>query len=117
MNTDKIYAESIVNEYSLKETSKVMALKKLDRRAKRGANIFTYCFGVVSSLLLGTGMCLCMEQISFGEHSFLFGIVIGAVGIIGCSVNFSIYKAIKKSGMKKYAADILALAKDISEEK
>ena len=32
MNTDKIYAESIVNEYSAKKTSKVVALKKLDAK-------------------------------------------------------------------------------------
>lgn len=34
MNTDKIYAESIVNEYAPKDTSKVVALKKLDAKAK-----------------------------------------------------------------------------------
>lgn len=28
MNTDKIYAEAIANEYSVKDTSKVVALKK-----------------------------------------------------------------------------------------
>ena len=30
MNTDKIYAEAIANEYAPKDTSKVLALKKLD---------------------------------------------------------------------------------------
>lgn len=34
MNTDKIYAESLVNEYSKKATSKVVALRKLDKRQK-----------------------------------------------------------------------------------
>ncbi len=33
MNTDKIYAEQIANEYSPKETSKVVDLRKLDRLA------------------------------------------------------------------------------------
>lgn len=40
MDTNKIYAEAIVNEYSEKKESKVMALKKLDRKAKLPANIF-----------------------------------------------------------------------------
>lgn len=31
MNTDKIYAEAIANEYSVKNTSKVMALKNLTK--------------------------------------------------------------------------------------
>ena len=30
MNTDKSYAESIANEYSIKNDSMVVALKKLD---------------------------------------------------------------------------------------
>ena len=35
MNTDKIYAEAIANEYAPKETSKVKALKRLDKKAKK----------------------------------------------------------------------------------
>lgn len=42
MNTDKIYAEQLANEYAPKDTSKVVALRKLDARAKRPAGIFTY---------------------------------------------------------------------------
>lgn len=60
MNTDKIYAEAIANEYAPKEASKVLALKKLDMKAKSKANIFAYTFGVVMALVLGTGMCLSM---------------------------------------------------------
>ena len=39
MNTDKIYAESIANEYAKKDEKKVVALKKLDKKAKRPSNI------------------------------------------------------------------------------
>lgn len=39
MNTDKIYAEHLANEYAPKNDSKVVALRKLDRRAKLPANI------------------------------------------------------------------------------
>lgn len=35
MDMDRIYAEAIANEYAPKNTSKVMALKKLDRKAKK----------------------------------------------------------------------------------
>lgn len=34
MNTDKIYAEQLANEYAPKDTSKVVALRKLDAKAK-----------------------------------------------------------------------------------
>lgn len=55
MNTDRIYAESIAKEYAPKDNSKIVALKKLDNRAKLPAVIFTYSFGIVSSLVVGLG--------------------------------------------------------------
>lgn len=116
MNTDKIYAEAIVNEYSPKDTSKVVALKKLDRKAKSKANIFAYSFGVIASLVLGVGMCLSMNVIGNGSFMMILGIVIGIIGIIGISVNYPIYKRLLESGKKKYSFEIMQLAKEISEE-
>lgn len=55
MNTDKIYAESIAKEYAPKETSKVVALRKLDNKAKRPANIFAYTFGIISAFTTHSG--------------------------------------------------------------
>ena len=81
MNTDKIFAEAIANEYAPKKTSKVVALKKLDRKAKNPANIFAYSFGVIMSLVLGTGMCLSMKVIGSGTAAmFVLGVIIGIIG-------------------------------------
>ena len=116
MNTDKIYAEQLVNEYAPKDTSKVVALRKLDVKAKLPANIFTYTLGVISALVFGTGMCLAMGQIGSGTTgSFVLGIIIGIVGMVGMGVNYPIYKRILESGKKKYAFEIMELAKEISE--
>lgn len=115
MNTDKIYAEAIANEYAPKETSKVKALKRLDRKAKCAANIFGYTFGVIMALVLGAGMCLSMGVLGSGQTTFIAGIIIGVIGIIGVSVNYSIYKKLLENGKQKYAADIMLLAKEISE--
>ena len=116
MNTDKIYAEHIANEYSKKETGKVKQLKKLDAKAKVPANVFTYSFGIASSLILGTGRSLAMGVIGSGVAGLIAGIVIGVVGLVGCGVNYPIYKKMLKKGKDKYASDILRLAKEISEE-
>ena len=113
MNTDKIYAEQLANEYAPKDTTKVVALRKLDARAKLPATVFTYSFGIISALVLGIGMCLAMGQIGSGSTgSFVLGIVIG---IIGMGVNYPIYKRILENGKKKYAFEIMELAKEISE--
>ena len=117
MNTDKIYAEQLANEYSPKGTSKVVAIRKLDARAKRPAHIFAYTFGTVSSLIFGTGMCLAMGQIGNGSTtSFILGIIIGVIGMAGIGVNFPIFKRILENGKKKYAFEIMELAKEISKE-
>lgn len=117
MNTDKIYAEAIANEYSVKNASKVVALKKLDRKAKTPANIAAYSIGVISSLILGVGMCLSMEVIGAGSaFTMVLGIILGIIGIAGVSVNYPIYKKLLKSGKEKYAADIIRLAGEISGE-
>ena len=67
MNTDKIYAEQLANEYAPKDTSKVVALRKLDAKAKLPANVFTYTFGIITALVAGVGMCLSMKVIGNGS--------------------------------------------------
>ena len=117
MNTDKIYAESIAKEYAPKENSKIVALRKLDKKAKRPANIFAYTWGIIFTLVLGTGMCFAMQVIGSETIHMMMGIIVGIIGIVGCSVNYPIYKKILKKGKKKYAYEIVELAKQISEGK
>lgn len=117
MNTDKIYAEAVANEYSVKDERKVVALRKLDRKAKRPASIFTYTFGVIAALVLGVGMCLSMKVIGDGSTACMAaGIVIGLAGTAMASVNYPLYKKMLAKSKNRYAADILRLAKEISEE-
>ena len=114
MNTDKIYAESIAKEYAPKDNSKIIALRKLDAKAKLPATIFTYACGIISALVFGTGLCLAMQVIG---NSMLLGIIIGIVGMLGCGINYPIYKKMLENGKKKYAYEIVELAREISEKK
>ena len=105
MNTDKIYAEHLANEYAPKDDSKVIALRKLDARAKLPATVFTYSVGILSALIAGVGMCLSMNVIGNGSSiSFVFGVIIGLVGLAGMGINYPVYKK------------MLELAKEISGE-
>ena len=116
MNTDKIIAESIAKEYAPKDNSKIVALKKLDNKAKLPATIFTYTCGIVSALVFGTGMCLAMQVIGSGIAGMIVGIIVGIIGLIGCGVNYPIYKKMLEKGKTKYAYEIVELARQISEE-
>ena len=117
MNTDKAYAEKVALEYAAKETSKVVALKKLDRKAKMGALVFGYSFGIVMTLLLGVGMCFSLQVIGSGDlWQNILGYVVGILGIVGVSVNYFIYQKILAKGKQKYGSDIIALANEIAKE-
>ena len=117
MNTDKIYAEQLANEYAPKDTSKVVALRKLDARAKLPATVFTYTFGIITALVTGAGMCLSMNVIGSGTTAmFVLGVIIGIIGFAGMGANYPIYKKLLAKGRQKYAFEIMELAKEISEK-
>ncbi len=117
MNTNKIYAESIANEYAPKNESGVIALRKLDRKAKMPAAIFAYTFGIISALILGAGMCFSMNVIGAGTtNTFVIGIILGIIGLIGAGVNYPIYRRILDESKRKYASDIIMLANKVSAE-
>ena len=117
MNTDKIIAQKIASEYAPKNTRKIIALKKLDKKAREVPQIFALTFGIISSLIMGTGMTLAMGVIGNNTiTTILIGIAIGLVGIFGVSINYFIYKKLLEKAKNKYGSDIIRLAKEITEE-
>ncbi len=116
MNTNKVYAERIASEYTKKEDSKVVALKKLDHKAKSFAINFSITFGTSMLLIFGLGLTLAMKVIGANNNlNFIIGIIIGIIGLIGISINYPIYKKLLSKGKEKYGQDILKLAKEISD--
>ncbi len=111
----KTYAEEIRGRYADKSgpETKLEQLRRLDEAAQRPAKIFAFTFGVLGALVLGVGMCLAMEVI--GSLPVL-GIVIGTAGIAMVSANYPLYKAIRRSGRRKYAARILSLSDELLHE-
>lgn len=116
-NLDTVYAERIASEYAQKPASKLIALKKLDRKAKLPATVFTYTFGILGTLVFGTGMCLAMGVIGTGlPFALPLGVAVGLVGMAMVAVNYPIYKKMLANGKEKYAFDIMELAKEIAAE-
>ena len=110
MQTNQInQINKIKEDYIEKEQTNFDKLKELDKKVKRPAQIFAYVFGSISSLILGTGMCLAMKVIG---NAMALGIVIGVVGIALVSGNYFIYKKILSSRKNKYKTQVLALADD-----
>ena len=116
MNTDKIYAESIAKEYAPKDNSRIIALKKLDSKAKLPATIFAYSFGILSCLVAGLGMCLSMQVIGGTLPLTVLGLILGVAGFACCGINYPIYRKLLERGKAKYAYEIVELARQISEQ-
>ena len=117
MNTNKTIAEKIASEYEVKKTSKIVALKKLDAKAKLMPTIFTYTYGIISTLLFGAGFSFIIKVIGDGTMLYnVIGYILAILGLIGICTNYLIYTKILANSKKKYANDIVTLAKEIEED-
>ncbi len=119
-NDQEFLVQKIRTQYMEKENTHLNALKELDAKVKRPANIFAYVFGSVGAIVMGSGMSLVMTDIGekLGmESTMTAGIVIGVVGMLMAIVNYPIYKRILSSRRKKYADQIMKLSEEIMEQK
>ena len=116
-NDQQFMAQKIRMQYMEKTPSELDALRELDAKVKRPANVFAYTFGSISAIIMGAGMSLVMtpiaEQLGLTFDPMIPGIVIGVVGMILAIVNYPIYKGILGSRKKKYGAKILELSNQI----
>ena len=115
-NDQQFIAQKIRTQYMEKTPSELDALRELDAKVKRPANVFGYTFGSISAIIMGAGMSLVMTDIGaiIGITSALVpGIVIGVVGLGMALLTYPIYKRILNSRKKKYSAEILSLSDKI----
>ena len=108
--------QKIRTQYTEKEHTQLDALKTLDTRVKRPANIFAYIFGTIAVLIMGTGMSFVMTDIGsiIGvANETALGIVIGVIGMVMVIMNYPIHKKILVSRRQKYANQIIALSDEL----
>lgn len=115
-NDQEFLVQKIRTQYTEKEHTRLDALKELDAKVKRPANVFAYVFGGIGAIVMGSGMSLVMSDIgdTLGmENPMVPGIVIGVAGMLMAIVNYPIYKGILTSRRKKYADQVMKLSDDI----
>ena len=115
-NDQQFIAQKIRTQYMEKTPSELDALRDLDSKVKRPANVFAYTFGSISAIVMGAGMSLVMTDIgaTIGIASALVpGIAIGVVGLGMALLTYPMYKGILNSRKKKYGAEILELSEKI----
>ena len=115
-NDQQFIAQKIRTQYMEKTPSELDALRELDSKVKRPANIFGYAFGSISAIVMGAGMSLVMTDIgaTIGITSALIpGILVGVLGLGMTLLTYPMYKGILNSRKKKYGAEILNLSDKI----
>ena len=115
-NDQEFLVQKIRTQYTEKQHTELDALKELDAKVKRPANVFAYTYGSVSAIVMGTGMSLVMTEI--GEiiglaNAMVPGIVIGIAGMGMALTTYPIYKKMLSVRKKKYAPEILKLSEKI----
>ena len=115
-NDSQFLVQKIRTQYTEKQHTELDALKALDAKVKRPANVFAYIYGCVSAVIMGAGMSLVMTEI--GEviglaNAMVPGIAIGVVGMGMALTTYPIYKKILNSRKKKYAPEILKLSEKV----
>ena len=108
--------QKIRTQYTERENTQLDELKALDKKVKKPANVFAVVFGIISAVVMGSGMSLVMTDIGsiVGIESPMFpGIIIGVVGLVMALLTYPMYKKILNSRKKKYANEIIKLSDNI----
>ena len=85
-------------------------LRRLDAGVTRKGTIVALSLGSVSCLLLGLGMCCSMVWM---ERWFVFGIVIGLIGVSGMAAAYPVFIRITKRERERIAPQILKLTEEL----
>ena len=115
-NDQQFMAQKIRSQNMEKTPSELDALRELDAKVKRPANVFAYVFGSISAIIMGAGMSLVMTDIGATvgiANALVPGIAIGVIGMAMALLTYPMYKGILNSRKKKYGAEILKLSDKI----
>lgn len=101
------------------EVNKLEQLRRLDYGVTKKATIISLSVGILSVLVMGSGMSLVMtdlgEKIGIARTS-LIGVLIGIVGMIGVILAYPLYRRIIEKERKKIAPQILKLTDELSQK-
>lgn len=107
--------ESIRKKYLPQEENKLELLRRLHRSASEKAQAWSIATGVIGTLVLGTGMSLCMTELGamLGDPVLMIGILVGTVGIVLVALAYPVYNRVLKKQRQRIAPEILRLTDEL----
>ena len=116
MKDQEFIVQKIRSRYTEAEHTDLDALKALDAKVRKPANVFAYICGSIGAIIMGAGMSLVMTDIGtmLGmTETVIPGIAVGSAGLAMVLTTYPIYKKILNSRKKKYAGKIMELSERI----
>lgn len=93
---------------SPKEEDKIETLRRLDESVTTKGTVVSLIFGIVGTLIFGTGMCCCLVW-----DLFALGVIVGLLGIICLAITYPLYTRITKKEHERIAPEILRLTDEL----
>ena len=107
--------EAIRKKYLPKEEDKMEQLRKLHAIPTKKAQAVAIALGVIGALIMGTGMSLCMTELSgfLGGTAMFIGIPVGIVGMVLVALAYPVYNRVLKKERSRIAPEILQLTDEL----
>ena len=102
--------KEIRSKYLPKEESKMEQLQRLDAAVTQKATLRAITTGIIGTLIMGTGMSMCMF---FDRAWFIPGIVIGLIGMAIIGAAYPLYNRVLKKERARIAPEILRLTDEL----
>lgn len=103
--------KNIRKKYLPEEETKMDKLRRLDKSVTRRGTVISIVTGIAGTLIMGLGMCMCLEW-----QQFVRGIILGVLGIAVLSAAYPVFNRITKKQKEKIAPEILRLTEEIERE-
>lgn len=107
--------EAIRKKYLPKEEDKMEQLRRLHAIPTQKAQAGSLAVGIIGTLIMGTGMSVCLTDIgaALGSFAMVLGIILGLVGMVMVALAYPIYNHTLKKEREKIAPEILRLSDEL----
>ena len=107
--------EAIRKKYLPKEEDKMEQLRRLHSIPTEKAQAASIAIGVLGTLILGTGMSLCMTELgaALGHLAMVIGILVGLFGLVMVALAYPVYNIVLRKERQRIAPEILRLSEEL----
>ncbi|MBO5341659.1 MAG: hypothetical protein IJ336_06280 [Lachnospiraceae bacterium] len=108
--------QNIRKKYEVKEEDKLDRLRKMDAQVTKKGTAISLILGIFGALIMGFGMSLVMTDLGSRlglPYYYVFGIVIGIVGMIPVCLAYPVYMRITRKERERIAPEVLRLSEEL----